>query len=536
MQNSTSRQFEGLLTRHFEGELADDPVAASMAGLREGEGRLGNAGAHHEAKQQRRRLRTLRALDNCCLRELGGEQHLDRLALRCYLLHGAEDFERGRSQLEPDAIDHVLNVLFHELQRGEDEPNRAARNIRSLLRQAPDYLAESARLIKRPEKVWRDVMFETAAGAASLLDATETFLQRTRPAADDAATLRSVSRAIESYRARVADRPLAPRNSFAVGRAIVERRVRDELGLDYTLEQIETLAGNEIRRIGALLEKACARFGRGKSAAEILSRARADWNPSGDLFSLYQKETARMAAAFKRAKAVTFPTGESLVLRPAPDFMKPLLPTAAYSAPGAFEKKQRGIFWVNDLSLDKKTPAEKRAERQQHFGISLTCAHEAYPGHHLQFAIANQHPRKWRRLFAHAVFYEGWTLWCEQLTVDLQIDRSPWAPVQQLKDALWRCHRIVIDLRLQTGRYTYEQGVNHLVRHLGFSRARARAEINWYTGSPCVPMSYWLGRLENERLYRRLVVGRGWSLQRFNDWLLSFGTLPQSWLEKYGLD
>jgi len=42
--------------------------------------------------------------------------------------------------------------------------------------------------------------------------------------------------------------------------------------------------------------------------------------------------------------------------------------------------------------------------------------------------------------------------------------------------------------------------------------------------------------LENERLRQRLVVGRGWSLQKFNDWLLSFGTIPQAWIEKYGLD
>jgi uncharacterized protein (DUF885 family) len=204
-------------------------------------------------------------------------------------------------------------------------------------------------------------------------------------------------------------------------------------------------------------------------------------------------------------------------------------------APGAFEKRQRGIFWVNDLAVTKKTAAEQRAERQQHFGLSLTCAHEAYPGHHLQFVTANQHPRRWRRLFAHAVFYEGWTLWCEQMMVDLKVDRSPWLRVQQLHDALWRAHRILVDLRLQTGRYRYAAAVKHMQKHLGFTRARAEADVNWYTGAPTVPMSYWLGRLENERLRERLMTGRGWSLQKFNDWLLSFGTLPQGWIEKYGL-
>lgn len=533
---NTSRQFEGLLTRHFEAELAANPVAANFAGLREGEGKLGRANRQHEESEQRRRLATLKALDRVCVRELNREQHLDRLALRSHLLHGCEDFERKRHALDPDAIDHVLNVLFHELQRGDDEPARAARNLRSLLKAAPDHLAEAATLIVRPEPVWRKVMLETAAGAGSLLDATRIFLARHGDSGRDKDLIRATSKAIERYRDRVADRPTAPAGSFALGRAGVERRVRDELGLDYTLEQIERLAEAEVRRVGGLLEKACARHGRGKLASEILEQARGKWNPREDLFTLYQRETRRIADAFKAAKAMTFPTDESLVLRPAPDFMKPLLPTAAYSSPGAFERRQRGIFWVNDLSLDKQTEAEKRVERQQHFGLSLTCAHEAYPGHHLQFATANQHPRKWRRLFAHAVFYEGWTLWCEQMTVDLKIDRSPWTPIQQLQDALWRCHRILIDLRLQTGRYTYEQGVRHLQKHLQFSRARAQAEINWYSGSPCVPMSYWLGRLENERLHQRLVVDRGWSLKQFNDWLLSFGTLPQAWLEKYGLD
>jgi uncharacterized protein (DUF885 family) len=233
---------------------------------------------------------------------------------------------------------------------------------------------------------------------------------------------------------------------------------------------------------------------------------------------------------------VTFPQGEELQVRPVPEYLRALIPTAAYSQPGAFSREQLGIFWVNDPGELKRTAPERLAEEQQHFGLPLTCAHEAYPGHHLQFVTANRHPRKWRRLFAHAVFYEGWTLWCEQMTVDLKIDDSPWLRVQQLHDALWRCHRILVDLRLQAGRYTYEQGVNHLRKHLGFTRARAQAEVNWYTAQPGVPMSYWLGRLENERLRRRLITGRGWALKRFNDWLLSFGTVPQAWIEKYGLD
>jgi uncharacterized protein (DUF885 family) len=534
MRNAASR-FEGLLDGYFEPWLARNPMAATYAGLKEGEGRLGRANAEFETQQERHRQATLRKLDALSPRDLSNEQQLDRLALRSQLLRECDDHARGRAALNPGSLDDLLNLLLHELMRGDDEPGRAAGNLRSVLRQLPDYLAEAVTLVKRPERVWRKIMADTAAGAGSLFDAVGVFLQANKPGPTDAALVAGARKAFSTYHDRVMSRRLAPEGSFAVGAAILQRRVRDQLGLDYTLGEVEALALAEIGRVGGLLAEAARKFGRGRSADHIIREAREQWDPGDDLLGVYQVETRRVAKAFASAKAVTFPKGETLEVRPVPEFMRHLFPTAAYNAPGAFARRQRGIFWVNDLSVTRTTEAEKRAERQQHFGLGLTCAHEAYPGHHLQFAIANQHPRRWRRLFQHAVFYEGWTLWCEQMMVDLRIDSSPWLRVQQLHDALWRCHRILVDLRLQTGRYSYEQGVRHMQRHLGFTRARAEADVNWYTASPSVPMSYWLGRLENERLRVKLMQGRGWSLRQFNDWLLSFGTLPQSWIEKYGL-
>ncbi len=510
-------------------------MLAAFAGLKAGEGRLGEATLEFEQRQERRRQEALRALDTLTPRELSNEQQLDRLALRSLLLREAEDFARGYHTLNPTAPEQLLNICLHELQRGDDEPKRAARNLRSLLRETPRYLDEAAGLIDRPEPVWLKVMQQLLAGADTLFAAVGTFLKKAGPEAGDAATLQAAQNAVQRYREKVEQRPPAAAGAFAVGDAILQRRVRDQLGLDYTLGEIEALALAEADRLNRLLKEACARFGKNKKPHQIITEARSQWKPGKPLLELYREETRRVAGGFRAARAVTFPQGDRLEVRPVPDFMRPLFPTAAYSSPGAFEKKQRGIFWVNDLSLTKSTEAEKLAEQQQHFGLALTCAHEAYPGHHLQFVTANRHPRKWRRLFAHAVFYEGWTLWCEQMTVDLSIDRSPWLRVQQLHDALWRCHRILVDLRLQTRRYDYAQAVGHMRTHLGFTRARAEGDVNWYTAAPSVPMSYWLGRLENERLHRRLVEGRGWSLKKFNDWLLSFGTLPQAWIEKYGL-
>ena len=532
----TQTRFEAILDDYFEKLLTDAPTYAAVMGIRSAEGKLGELNSEFLARRERARQAALRGLENISPRELSGEQNLDRLAFHSMLLHECENFERGRDALKPDAPEQVLNILFHELMRGDDEPTRAAGNLRSLLKQVPAFLTEAGKLIRKPEVVWLRVMEQTVAGSEALLDGAEKFLAANKPQPNDAEQIRAARKAFKQYGETVKSRPVAPPKSFAVGAETLQRRIRDEVGLDYTLGQVEALAIGEAERVGGLLKKECARFGKKKTAKEIIAEARANWRPTKPLIEVYESTTRDVANRFRAARAVTFPKGDELVVKPVPEFLRTLIPTAAYSQPGAFEKRQRGIFWVNDLSALKKTEAEKAAERKQHFGMSLTCAHEAYPGHHLQFVTANRHPRRWRRIFAHAVFYEGWTLWCEQMMVDLKIDRSPWLRVQQLHDALWRCHRILVDLRLQTGRYSYEQAVRHMQKNLGFTQARAQADVNWYTSSPGVPMSYWLGRLENARLHQRLVEGRGWSLQKFNDWLLSFGTIPQAWIEKYGLE
>ena len=525
--------FEGVLDRFFEERLEENPMLAAYSGLRSGEGKLGKATVEFARREEASRQSALRELDTISPGDLTAEQHLDRLALRSLLIRESNDFARKRHTLDPNAPDQLMGILLQELMRGEDEPRRGVANLTSLLRNAPRFLNEAAFLIDRPERVWLRVMQQSMAGADALLTAVSAFLKK--HGADQPERIASVKRSLEQYQKHVESRRLTEEGAYAVGPEELQRRVTDALGLDYTLGQIEALALREVERVGLLLKKACARFGKSKAPEDIIATEREKWRPSKPLLELYREETTRIADAFRGTAVVTFPEEDRLDVKPVPEFMRPLFPTAAYSSPGAFEKKQKGVFWVNDLSVTKADVQDKLREQQQHFGLSLTCAHEAYPGHHLQFVTANRHPRKWRRLFAHAVFYEGWTLWCEQMMVDLRIDRSPWLQVQQLHDALWRCHRILVDLRLQTRSYSYDQAVRHMQKHLGFTRARAEGDVNWYTGAPAVPMSYWLGRLENERLRRKLMDGRGWSLKQFNDWLISFGTVPQGWIEKYGL-
>jgi uncharacterized protein (DUF885 family) len=489
-------------------------------------------------KHERLVRETLKAIEDLPEVDFSGDAWLDRRALLAELRTEAWALERSEFRKNPErwasgAIGSVHSLVV----KHADDLKPAADAILSRLHKLPAYLSSSAQLIERPIPVWTNMAEQSCAGAPSLLDAIAEPLKRTKratPAKIDA-LLSQAKAAFAAFAKHIQGVKPGPADGFSVGRERFEALIRERLGWDLGVREAQALGRTLVSRIEAEMISEARKLGRGKPK-DILARASSQWVPARpSLFEEYEFETRRVREAFRKANVVSLPKGERLLVKLVPEFLRHQFPTAAYSQPGCYDRDQTGIFWVNDLSLLRDRPADKAAEIRQHFGVPLTCAHEAYIGHHLQFCTANRHPSKLRRLFAHSVFYEGWTLWCEQMAVDQGIVKDPVARLNQLNDALWRAHRILIDCGLQTGEMSYEGAVKHLMQHMGFTRGRAQGDVNWYTMSPTVPMSYLLGKLEVTRLKQRKVDQQGWPLKRFNDWALSHGTLPWRWIEQSGL-
>jgi Bacterial protein of unknown function (DUF885) len=481
---------------------------------------------------------TLTAVEDLPEVDFTGNDWLDRRALLAEVRTELWSIERGEFRKNPErwaggAIGSVHNLVV----KHADDLKPAADAILSRLRKLPAYLSSSAELIDAPIPIWTNMAVQSCAGAPSLLDAIAGPLKLTKrasPAVIDALIAKAKA-AFEAFSKAIRRKKQGPADGFSVGRERFEALIRERLGWDLGAREAQALGHTLVARIEAQMAVEARKLGRGKPR-DILERASSAWAPKQpSLFEEYEFETRRVREAFRKANVVSLPKGERLLVKLVPEFLRHQFPTAAYSQPGCYDRDQTGIFWVNDLSLLRDKPAEKAAEIRQHYGVPLTCAHEAYIGHHLQFCTANQHPSKLRRLFAHSVFYEGWTLWCEQMAVDQGVVAEPVARLNQLNDALWRAHRILIDCGLQTGELSYEGAVKHLMKHMGFTRGRAEGDVNWYTMSPTVPMSYLLGKMEVTRLKQRKVDEQGWTLKRFNDWALSHGTLPWRWIEQSGL-
>jgi len=513
------------------------PENASKLGLHKYDGLLGkNSPQAHLAHIDllEKTLERIEALPEAAFR---GDSWLDRRGLLARLRLDLL-FERDLARWGTNPQIHsnaAVDSIFELIVRGTGKIGRVIEAIESRLEKIPDYLAAAADCIKLPDPLWVSLAEQSCAGSLEFLRDLEPEISRfSKNPARLADLLRSAQGAFRDYAKAFRRRKSGPEGGFAIGRSRFEFLIREQLGLDLSLPEARAIGEHEVARHEYLLQQAAKKLG-AKSAREFMDRAAASWTPDRPLLDIYRSATADIKDRLRTADFATLPEGDTLKVLPVPPFLKHQFPTAAYGAPEPFSREQTGIFWVNDLSLDQTDPSKKLAEIRQHHGLELTTVHEAYPGHHLQFVIQFRHPSKLRRLFSHSIFYEGWTMWCEKTAVSEKLVSIPGAELIQLHDALWRAHRIVIDCGLQDGSLSNAQASKRLQDGVQFTAARANADVNWYTSSPAVPMSYLIGRLEVEKLHQSLVVREGWSMKKFNDWMLSHGAIPYSWIRQAAL-
>jgi uncharacterized protein (DUF885 family) len=528
--------FESAASIWLEESCEMFPEHASTLGFRKYDSLLGKNIPAVRARHIQLLEKTLARIEALPEALFTGDAWLDRRGLLAHLRIELL-FERDLEPWLTNPQTHTgaaINSIFELLVRAGENPAQVLPAVESRLARLPDFLRAGASCVERPDPLWVKLAEQSCEGAVEFLKGLETELAKfSKNPRRLSSQLQTAARAFTEFASAISRKKTAPAGSFAIGRERFEFLIRERLGLDLSLSEARAVGQYQIARHEFLLREAAKRHGR-LTAREQIERAAELWNPGKPLLEVYREATTRIRADLQRAGLVTLPKGDALKVLPVPPFLKHQFPTAAYSAPEPFSTDRTGIFWVNDLSLDQKTPARRAAEIRQHHGLELTSVHEGYPGHHLQFVVQFNHPSRWRRLFAHAIFYEGWTMWCEKLAVEHRLVDLPGAELIQLHDALWRANRIVIDCGLQEGTLTPSGAAAMLRKGVGFTAARAKADVNWYTSTPAVPMSYLLGRLEVEKLHARLVTGRGWSLKKFNDWMLSHGALPYSWIVRAG--
>ncbi len=525
-------RFYDLVEERFRRLLADNPVVATYLGVHSEDERLGDGSLDAllaELDAEKRHLAAVEALDPAGLSEEASfERDLEMHNVRRSIF----DTEVLRIwERRSTALDGVGDAIFLLFARDHAPLPDRLMAIGSRLEALPKYLDEHRTRATGPQvRLWQNLELETARDLPSFFDEIVAAAGTDLPATDARRIERAAAaarRAIDDYSAWLRTSLAEGRDDWAIGREVYDElvglRAFDGLDTDAILEiGHQQLAVNLVARA-----EAASQIDPAADELAVIDRIKSD-HPAEfeEALDAYRVAMVRARQHLIDHRIVTVPDDDRLEVIATPEYLRNVIPFAAYFETPKFDVDPVGIYIVTPAVND-----DPNAMREHNFSaISNTSIHEAYPGHHLQLSVATRHPSLTRLLTGAPEFVEGWGMYCEQMMREQGFDDAPGFRLGMATDAIWRACRIILDIRMHRGEIDVDEATAFLVEQTKFEEANARAEINRYTYTPTYAMSYMLGKvlLLELRADERRRLGDRFSLQAFHDALLRHGSLPIS--------
>jgi uncharacterized protein (DUF885 family) len=519
----------------FRRRVEDEPTWATYLGIHAWDDRLADPSRDRmldDIAQERAYVTELEALDPAALSpearfEL--ELELHHVRLRLFRAEAVRTWERRSTGAS--ALGDALFPLFTR-----DHAPLADRlaAIAGRLEAAPDFLkAYRTRAVVPQVGPWLEIELRASANVPGFLD-------EIAAAADIAGDAlpgperRRLEHGITGAKAAIADqaewlREILPGATadWPLGRERYDEflRLRAFDGLD--ADAILEIGWQQLERNHADRAAAAREIDPGAPEAVVVERVKDDHPRTfQEALEGYRDAMQRARRHLIERDIVTVPPDERVEVIATPEYLRGVMPFAAYFQPARWDPSPVGIYVVTP-DVDGNPSAMREHYRAS---ISNTSIHEAYPGHHLQLALAARHPSLTRAQVDAPEFVEGWGMYSEQMLREHGFDDGPGFRVALATDAIWRAARIVLDVRMHRGDVSIEEAADFLVEQTGFERPNALAEARRYSYTPTYNLSYLLGKvlllgLRDEEARR---LGGAFSLKAFHDTLLGGGSLPIS--------
>jgi uncharacterized protein (DUF885 family) len=525
-------RFYDLVEARFRRVVHDHPDLATFVGIHTEDHRLADGSRDAvlgEIAADRAHSAAVEAIDPAGLSlEARFERELELHNLRRDLFDADVHRVWARRSTALDGIGDPLFALF-----ARDFAPLAERldAMTSRLEAAPAFLeASRSRTIVPQVRLWQALEIETAGEVPFLFDEIVAAGQGVLGAAEQRRLVVASDRAkaaVSDYVTFLNGTLPGGTDDWALGRErydeLVGLRAFDGLDADRILEiGHEQLALHKAARVAAARE-----IDPTVDEPTVVDRIKRDHPATFDAaLEAYREVMLRARGHLIQHGIVTVPDDERIDVTPTPEYMRNVIPFAAYFEPPKFDAHPSGIYIV--------TPSvgnDPNAMREHNYSaISNTSIHEAYPGHHLQLSVAGKHPSLTRALTNAPEFVEGWGMYSEQMMREQGFDDAPNFRLNMHTDAIWRSVRIILDVRMHRGEIGVDDAVRFMVEQTSFEEANARAEVLRYTYTPTYQLSYLLGKvlLLQLRADEMARLGSGFSLRGFHDALLGNGSLPIS--------
>jgi uncharacterized protein (DUF885 family) len=173
------------------------------------------------------------------------------------------------------------------------------------------------------------------------------------------------------------------------------------------------------------------------------------------------------------------------------------------------------------------------------YSLQDLTIHEAMPGHYLQLAHANAYPSVLRSVLASGPFIEGWAVYAERLMIDEgYLDHDPLMRLVNLKWYLRAVVNAILDQAIHVEGMTRDEAMQLMVE--GAFQEESEAAGKWTRArlTSAQLSTYFVGYQEHADLRAEVEAGWGgeFTLRRYHDTLLSFGSPPGRYVRALMLD
>ena len=357
------------------------------------------------------------------------------------------------------------------------------------------------------------------------------FVQMAKNAEKFRANLESLERtqirpAIDRYRAFLVSTYLpAAREAIGVsanpqGAACYAAAVKYHATVDMSAQQIHDLGKAQMEKITAEMKEIGRRSFNTEDPKALLTLVKTDpkyrFKSRDELIKFAEAAVERSKQAMP--KFFGHVPSAPVIVEPYPAFLEKTAPGGQAVPPTADGKP--GKYLLNAY----------KATEQSRAGLESTAFHEAYPGHHMQGAVAlekeNLHPIQ--RYFFLSGFGEGWGLYSERLADEMGLFSSDVDRLGLLSNEALRAARLVVDSGMHALGWTRQQAIDYVLAHTTETDARATAEVDRYLAVPGQATAYMIGSLEIRKLRdeARAKLGERFDIKGFHDVVLEDGSLP----------
>ncbi len=550
-ETTEDARFAGLAGRCLEALRREDPETATILGDHRWDDRLTDRGAGGIARRVsvcRAYLDSLRAIDQA---RLARETRVDCRILATRLEADLHELEVVRPQDWNPLWYHAGRALFALIVRDFAPAPARARSLKGRLEALPALTATARANLAHPPRAHVEAAIRFNEGTIShVRDDMAPLLAGDPALAAELAPARAKAiAALEDYGTWLRESLLpAADGEFRLGEAKYRRALALTLDCDLTPEQILAAAQEDLAAARAELASVSrelyarwfpdAQTKRAPTDDDVvravlgrLGEQRPDDATVGARARAALEEGARFA---REAGFVTVPTGTPEIAL-IPEFLRGAA-VAFYDAPGPFETCRQAFFRISPAP--SAWPPDRVDAYYREYNdamLRILAVHEGVPGHHLQAAAASRYrgATAVRAVLSSETFTEGWATYAERLMVEAGYG-GPELRAQQLKTRLRTILNAILDQGIHMGGMSEAQAIDLLVSQGYQDPAEAARKWRRAVMSPCLLSAYYVGNLELRRLRadEEAKLGPAFDLRRFNDEVLSRGTLPPRYLRE----